>query len=163
MYSSNENSLKLKIKLPPPPTSTSGSDGPAALPVVVSSTTNDVKTNIFAETTSSMDASKVKKKKEVLNYGNMNLLDSIKLDQNEATDHDKNNEPAATLEDPIKKERIIMKLKTNLTSTASVASDSNSTNQAPIKLKLKISNLDSTVQQAWVKQKINSKVSMHFH
>lgn len=154
LYTSSENSLKLKIKLPTaPPTPLQDTTTTTTASSLISS---DIK-NMFTvvETTTAANiitepnqVNKVKKKKEVLNYGNMNLLDSIKLENDDANAENTLHQDTAN-EEPIKKERIIMKLKTNsLTSSTTIANDSNTNSssvQAPIKLKIKISNIDSNV------------------
>ena len=96
----------------------------------------------------------VKKKKEILNYGN--FIDSIKL-ENDVVDEN-TNKPNAI--EPEKKERIVMKLKTkpntldhtSATTTITTATAATVSNEAqshdapppppPIKLKLKISSIE---------------------
>jgi len=100
----------------------------------------------------------VKKKKEVLNYGNS--IDSIKL-ENDVVDENMNKPNAI---EPEKKERIVMKLKTKpnsldqtsatttittATATATTVSNEAQSHDAPpppIKLKLKISSIESAAK-----------------
>ena len=137
LYVSNENGLKLKIKLP-----TSTNSTPSAN--FVSNSLATISSNISNNFSDDPSISKVKKKKEVLNYGNMNSIDSIKLENEEKLD----------IVEPERKERIIMKLKTKPIAPAepeasqplSGHSQSNESPHAPIKLKLKISAIDSSVK-----------------
>jgi hypothetical protein len=167
--STNENSLKLKIKLPTSlnsaaATSSVSNNSLASISSNIS-INNDTRTYTISESNSttimqnSLNGTTgiVKKKKEVLNYGNS--IDSIKL-ENDFVDEN-TNKPNAI--EPEKKERIIMKLKTKPNSLdhtsatpaitpATASTVSNATAQShdapppPIRLKLKISNSETAAK-----------------
>jgi hypothetical protein len=138
LYVSNENSLKLKIKLSTPTTPFIVTPSSSNISNNNNNTTNEdnlmptKNDQTSPSSSSSLLTSKIKKKKEILNYGNMNLLDSIQLNDNNDDDNKVEKKEEKLVDDP---PRIIMKLKAPI----------NDAPQAPIKLKLKISNKDSTV------------------
>ncbi len=166
--STNENSLKLKIKLPPSLNSAAGTSSVSnnSLASISSniSINSDTRTYTISESNSTTimqnslngAAGIVKKKKEVLNYGNS--IDSIKL-ENDVVDENMNKPNAI---EPEKKERIVMKLKTKpnsldqtsaittiTTATATTVSNEAQSHDAPpppIKLKLKISSIESAAK-----------------
>ena len=162
--STNESSLKLKIKLPSTLNSTVQSsfsiNSLASIPSNIS-TNSDTKSYSISEINNQpiqstfIPATNIgKKKKEVLNYGSS--IDSIMLGNDFVDEENFNKSDAVETE---KKERIIMKLKTKPSSldqtssipTIAATTISNETHSQaappPIKLKLKISNIDSTAKK----------------